>query len=144
KNRGDHTEAAIAAVVADLDALDRRDSVVVVSFSSDVVAAFKEAAPDVATSPGTDEMIAWILGGEALGDHPVVQVPPNYEGVEVLIEAFFTAVEEAGVEVWVWPDSVEQEEGAFYAELLDLAIDGIIAGRPAAFEQVLEESGLLD
>ena len=141
KNRDDHAEAAIAALVADLDDLDRRDSVVVVSFSSDVVAAFNEAAPDVATSPGTDEMIAWILGGEALGDHPVVQVPPNYDGIEVLMEAFFTAVEEAGVEVWVWPDSTDQEAGGFYAELLDLGIDGIIAGRPAAFEQVLQDGG---
>jgi len=144
KNRDDHAEAAIAALVADLDALDRRDSVVVVSFSSDVVAAFNEAAPDVATSPGTDEMIAWILGGEALGDHPVVQVPPNYDGIEVLMEAFFTAVEEAGVEVWVWPDSTEQEAGGFYAELLDLGIDGIIAGRPAVLEQVLQDGGYVD
>ena len=144
KNRDDHAEAAIAALVADLDDLDRRDSVVVVSFSSDVVAAFKEVAPDVATSPGTDEMIAWILGGEALGDHPVVQVPPNYDGIEVLMEAFFTAVEEAGVEVWVWPDSTDQEAGGFYAELLDLGIDGIIAGRPAAFEQVLQDGGYVD
>jgi glycerophosphoryl diester phosphodiesterase len=144
KNRGDHTEAAIAALVADLDALDRRDSVVVVSFSSDVVAAFNEAAPDVATSPGTDEMIAWILGGETLGDHPVVQVPPNYDGIEVLMEAFFTAVEEAGVEVWVWPDSTDQEAGGFYAELLDLGIDGIIAGRPAVLEQVLQDGGYVD
>ena len=144
KNRGDHAEAAIAALVADLDTLDRRDSVVVVSFSSDVVAAFNEAAPDVATSPGTDEMIAWILGGETLGDHPVVQVPPRYDGVEVLIEAFFSAVAEAGVEVWVWPDSTEQEAGGFYAELLDLGIDGIIAGRPAVLEQVLQDGGYVD
>jgi|GEM_PF-159084 len=144
KNRGENSAAAIAALVADLDALDRRDSVVVVSFSSDVVAAFKEAAPDVATSPGTDEMIAWILGGEALGDHPVVQVPPEYEGVPVLVEAFFTAVEEAGVEVWVWPDSADQEEAGFYTALLDLAIDGIIVGRPATFESVLQQGGYAD
>ena len=130
--------------LADLDALDRRDSVGGVSVSSDVVAAFKEAAPDVATSPGTDEMIAWILGGEALGDHPVVQVPPNYDGIEVLMEAFFTAVEEAGVEVWVWPDSTDQEAGGFYAELLALGIDGILAGRPATFEQVLQDGGYVD
>ena len=144
KNRGENSAAAIAALVADLDALDRRGSVVVVSFSSDVVAAFKEAAPDVATSPGTDEMIAWILGGETLGDHPVVQVPPEYEGVPVLIDAFFDAVEEAGVEVWVWPNSADQEEGTFYAELLDLGIDGIIAGRPAMLEHALRKGGYAD
>ena len=144
KNRTEHSDAAIAALVADLDALDRRDSVVVVSFSSDVVAAFREVAPDVATSPGTDEMVAWILGGEPLGDHPVVQVPPEYEGVPVLVDAFFAAAEEADVDVWVWPNSSEQEEGTFYAELLTLGIDGVIVGRPAAMEHALREGGFID
>ena len=40
-------------LAAEIEELGRTDSVVVVSFNDDVIAAFNELAPDVATSPGT-------------------------------------------------------------------------------------------
>ncbi len=132
--KGDYPDTIeVAEMLAEeIDELERTESVVVVSFSADTVTAFKEIAPDVATSPGVDEMVAWYLQGEELGDHPVIQVPPFFEGVEVINAEFMAAASEAGVDVWVWPnDASAQENEAFYREMIAEGADGIIAGRPA-------------
>ena len=117
-----------------LDELDRTDSTVVVSFDSEIVAAFHQAAPDVATSPGVAEMTAWLLGGEPLADHHrVVQVPPAFDGVEVLNVDSIAKAHADGLAVWVWMDTAsEQENETFYSSLVAMGIDGIIAGRPGA------------
>lgn len=136
KDEGALASQAIDALIAILDDLDRRDSVVVVSFSSDIVAEFKAAAPDVATSPGTDELVAWVLAGEPLVGHQIIQVPPFYGDIEVLTESFFEAATLASVEVWVWTSEITQEAADFYAETLALDVDGIITGRPAVTAEV--------
>ncbi|MCH7790206.1 MAG: glycerophosphodiester phosphodiesterase, partial [Acidobacteria bacterium] len=132
--KGDFPAAVpVAEKLADEIAdLDRTDSVIVVSFDSELVAAFAELAPDVATSPGLDEMVAWFLSGKKLGDYQVVQVPPDFEGIEVVNEAFMKTAADSGVDVWVWPsDAGAQENEAFYREMIDLGVAGVIAGRPA-------------
>jgi len=136
KDEGALASEAIAALISDIDALDRRDSVIVASFSSDVIAEFKQAAPDISTSPGTDEMVAWVLNGEPLGDHAVVQVPPFYGEVEVLVPSFFEAAETASVDVWVWMSDTSQETYNYYLELVSMGADGIINGRPEAMTRV--------
>ncbi|HUF97128.1 MAG TPA: glycerophosphodiester phosphodiesterase family protein [Ilumatobacter sp.] len=125
---------AAAQVLADeLDRLDRLDSTIVVSFDSSVVAAFHEAAPDVATSPGVDEMAAWLLAGTPLPDHhDVVQVPPMFDDIVVLSPEMLQLAAESGVAVWVWPnDASTQENQAFYESLVAMGVTGILAGRPA-------------
>ena len=137
KDDGALASGAIAALISDIDALNRRDSVIVASFSSDVIAEFKQAAgPDIATSPGTDEMVGWVLNGEPLGDHAVVQVPPFYGDVEVLVPSFFETAKTAGVDVWVWMSDTSQENYDYYLELVAMGADGIINGRPEAMERV--------
>ncbi|MDE0927501.1 MAG: glycerophosphodiester phosphodiesterase family protein [Acidimicrobiales bacterium] len=140
KDEGALASQAIDALIAILDDLDRRDSVVVVSFSSDIVAEFKAAAPDVATSPGTDELVAWVLGGEPLVGHLVVQVPPFYGDIEVLTESFFDAANLAAVEVWVWTSETTQEAADFYAEMLTIGVDGIITGRPEVTAKAIADA----
>lgn len=122
------------ALARTLEELDRSDSTVVVSFDSEIVAAFHEAAPDVATSPGVAEMTAWLLADEPLADHHrVVQVPPAFDGVEVLNADSIAKAHDDGLAVWVWMDTPsEQENEAFYSSLVAMGIDGIIVGRPAA------------
>ncbi|MEM7139702.1 MAG: glycerophosphodiester phosphodiesterase family protein [Actinomycetota bacterium] len=114
--------------------LDRTDSVVVVSFNDDVMAAFHELAPDVATSPGTDNMIGWGLGsGELLPSDRILQVPPEFDGLDVLrLPGLLDKARAEGYAIWVWPnDAGTQENGDFYVELVnEFDIDGIIAGRP--------------
>ena len=141
KDEGALASEAITALISNIEALDRHDSVIVASFSSDVIAEFKQAAgPDIATSPGTDEMVAWVLNGEPLGDHAVVQVPPFYGEVEVLVPSFFEAAKTAGVDVWVWMSDTTQENYEYYLELVSMGADGIINGRPEAMEQVSSSS----
>ncbi|MCB0996405.1 MAG: hypothetical protein KDB21_15015 [Acidimicrobiales bacterium] len=119
------------ALAAELRELGRTDSAVVVSFDDELLAAFEEIAPEVETSPGVDEMTAWILGGQPLTGHRIVQVPPEFDGVTVLSPAFWELVERDGVVVWVWPnDAATQENAAFYGDLVAQGAHGVIAGRP--------------
>lgn len=127
---------ALAELLVDLD---RVESTVVVSFDSAVISAFHDAAPDVVTSPGVAEMTDWLLADVPLAaHHRVVQVPPRFEGVEVLTPEAVAKAHDAGLEVWVWMDTAsEQENEEFYRSLVDLGVDGIIAGRPAVAETAI-------
>ena len=134
--------AAAEVLAAEITELGREDSVIVACFDDEVLAAFQQLAPDVATSPGTDELVAWWLAGEPL--HPryrVLQVPFTYGGVEVVQPDLVDRVHSEGRHVWVWlsgTDVLESRE--FYAELLRLGVDGLIAGRPAEAVAALAEA----
>ena len=122
-----------ARVLADEIAdLDRATSVIVTSFSSDVMIAFRGFAPDIATSPGEDEMVAWYLGGGELAEQDVLaQLPPERLGIDILDPELIARIQAEGIELWIWPNSDDQENEAFYRSLFDLGIDGVIAGVPA-------------
>ncbi len=132
--KGSYPEGfAVAAVLADeIEALDLTDSVIVVSFDDAVLSAFEFIAPEVETSPGTAELTAWFLTDTPLeGDHRVLQVPPEFDGVPVLTPLFWEKVERDGLFVWVWPnDASTQENTAFYQQLIAQGAQGVIAGRP--------------
>jgi glycerophosphoryl diester phosphodiesterase len=133
--------AAVAVALADeLARLGRLESSIVVSFDSATVAAFHAAAPDVATSPGVDEMAAWLLAGTPLADyHDVVQIPPVYDDVVILKPETLQLAADSGVAVWVWPnDAGTQENQAFYESLVDMGVTGILAGRPAQATAAIE------
>ena len=134
--------AAAEVLAAEIAALGREDSVIVACFNDEVLAAFQQVAPDVATSPGAEELVAWWLAGEAL--HPryrVLQVPFTYRGIEVVQLDLIERLHDEGRHVWVWlsgTDVLETRE--FYAELLGRGVDGIIAGRPAEAVAALAEA----
>jgi glycerophosphoryl diester phosphodiesterase len=134
KGEGDVGLAVAEALARELAALDRLDSTVVAAFDSAVIQHFHAVAPDVAVSPGVNEMAAWLLAGGELAEHyRIIQVPPFYEEIEVLSEANLAIAEAAGVAVWVWPnDAATQENEAYYRELVAMGVHGIIAGRPGA------------
>lgn len=106
---------------------------IVACFDDDVLAAFQQLAPGVATTPATDELVGWWLAGDAPPAHyRVLQVPFTYQGIEVVQPDLVDRLHSEGLHVWVWlsgTDVLETRE--FYAELLSRGVDGIIAGRPA-------------
>ena len=123
---------AARVLAAAIEELDRTDSVIVTSFSSDVMIAFREFAPEVATSPGEDEMLAWYLGAGEIAEQDVLaQLPPERLGIDILDPELIARIQAEGIGVWIWPNSDDQENEAFYRSLFELGIDGVIAGVPA-------------
>ena len=105
---------------------------IVTSFSSDVMIAFREFAPEVATSPGEDEMVAWYLGTGGIAEQDVLaQLPPERLGIDILDPELIARIQAEGIGLWIWPNSDDQENEAFYRSLFELGIDGVIAGVPA-------------
>lgn len=123
-----------ARVLADeIAELGRTDSTIVVSFSDEVLDAFRSFAPDVATSPGLTTLVDWYLGApvEFAPSDVVFQVPPVYEGVEVLTADVVARAQAEGYAVWVWMDDTSTQETAeFYTELLSRGVDGLLVSRP--------------
>ena len=123
----------MAAVLArDIEELGRTDSVVVVSFRDEALVGFRELAPEVITSPGQDSLPAWAFASVPL--HPndlILQVPPTFSGLDVLTPDLLGKAADEGLAVWVWPNEDWQEDPDYYAELIDLPVQGVIAGRPA-------------
>ena len=134
--------ATAEVLAAEIAELGREDSVIVACFDDEVLAAFQELAPDVATSPGTDELVAWWLAGEALDPrYRVLQVPFTYGGIEVVQPDLVDRVHSEGRHVWVWLSGTDvRESREFYAELLRRGVDGLIAGRPAEAVAALAEA----
>lgn len=121
-----------AVLAAEIEELGRTDSVVVVSFRDEALVGFRELAPEVVTSPGQDALPAWAFASAPL--HPndlIIQVPPTFNGLDVLTPDLLGKAADEGLAVWVWPNEDWQEHPDYYAELIDLPVDGVIAGRPA-------------
>ena len=136
-----------ARVLAEeIEELGRQESVVVVSFDDDVIAAFHEFAPDIPTSPGTGALTDWFLAGEPLLEsHRVLQVPPQFDDLDVLrLPGFLEKARAEGLGIWVWPnDAGTQENADFYEALLEFDIDGLIAGHPEIAVERWREIGAI-
>ena len=109
----------------------REKSVVVVSFSDEIMTEFRNAIPDVATSPGQDSLVNWYLAGGALDPRDVImQAPPVYEGVEVLTQETFDRAHAENRAVWVWMNDSAQETTEFYSKMVALGADGLLIASP--------------
>ena len=109
----------------------REKSVVVVSFSDEIMTEFRNAIPDVATSPGQDSLVNWYLAGGVLDPRDVImQAPPVYEGVEVLTKETFDRAHADNREVWVWMNDSAQETTEFYSKMVALGADGLLIASP--------------
>lgn len=122
---------------------DRLDQAVVTAFDDELAEAFHEAAPTVAITPGLDAMTRYVLGGEALpDDRRIVQIPPEYEGIELLSADFVARAHGDGLVLWIWPNDRAWENREGYDRLLDLGVDGLNAADPAvAVEAVRARQG---
>ena len=129
-------------LATEIDDLGRTDSTIVVSFDVDVIAAFRDFAPGVATSPGLATLVTWYTGGpvEFAPTDVVFQVPPVYGGLEVLTPDVLARAAADGFEVWVWMDDPStQENSAFYADLLDRGIEGLLVSKPSLGVQAVAD-----
>lgn len=118
----------------------RSDDVMIASFDERVTTRFKAAAPEIHTTPGIAGM-ARFLQGDPLLEHQALQVPPVEGGLIFAAPEPIALAHDQGLPMIVFlQEGTETEE--MYDLLLDLGVDGVITGRPTAFEAKLRERGL--
>ncbi len=117
---------------------DMTDRVVVTSFDDAVAEAFAAAAPGAAITPGLGATSAYVLQGTLPpAGRTILQVPPDYEGIEVVNAAMLEKAHADGLVVWVWPNDARWETAEGYTQLLDMGTDGLNAADPATAVEVV-------
>ncbi len=106
------------------------DRFIVVSFDDPSIDAFTRAAPEIAASPGFGALTRYVLTGAALPKTPVIQIPPELQGLPILTDALRARAAADGIAIWVWPSDSATDDRANYEALLAQRPNGIIAGRP--------------
>ncbi len=121
-----------------LERHDKGDAAIVTAFDDELAEAFHEIAPDVAITPGLAAMTEYVLQGVAPPDgRTVLQIPPSYEGIEVLTPELVARAHADGLVLWIWPNDREWENTDGYTRLLDLGVDGLNAADPPAAVEVV-------
>ena len=126
-----------------LEEFDRSNDTVVVSFFDHATETFKLHAPDVHTAPGTAGVaVFWAtsqgpLPGIPQPRHQALQVPIEFNGLQVVTEDFVADAHANDLAVHVWtinnPKVMEW--------LIGLGVDGIMTDRPTVLERVLAATG---
>jgi glycerophosphoryl diester phosphodiesterase len=117
---------------------DRLDAAVVTAFDDELAEAFHQLAPEVAITPGLDAMTQYVLAAQPLPEgRTIVQIPPSYEGIEVLTPELVERAHADGLVLWIWPNEREWENADGYGRLLDLGVDGLNAADPPTAVQVV-------
>jgi len=120
--------------------LDHLDAAVVTAFDDVLAEAFHREAPEVEITPGLQAMAGYALGGAALpDDRRIIQVPPDYEGIQVLTPEFLANTKADGKVLWIWPNDRSWEDAAGYRKLFDMGVGGINAADPEVAMEVLRE-----
>lgn len=136
-----------ARALADLiHEFGRAAKTVVTSFDDQLLDAFKQMAPDVATSAGRQGVTDFFTGRKPLPGQQILDVPPFYDlggtRIEVVTKQFVDDAHANGMAVWVWMDSGDEENATFYGHLIDLGVDGILAARPSVLMGVVRARGI--
>ena len=140
KRTDPEVEAYEQLLADELRRLGRQETVIVASFHDSAIQKFREIAPEIPTSCATQETTAFYFS-VAAGEKPeplpgvALQVPADFEGIEVVTPAFIQAAHDQGVAVHVWTinDRPEMER------LVDLGVDGIITDTPTPLVALLNE-----
>jgi len=132
KGSGGYAIYAAYEVARILTDHDRLANAVVTSFDDTVVDAFHELAPDVEVTPGLNLSSAFILGGTPLPKGMrILQLPPEFQGIDVLTPEHIAASHAAGYVIWVWPNDHKYENPAGYTSFLEQGMDGLNINYPA-------------
>ena len=111
---------------------DMVDRVMVASFSSKVLKAFRRVCPEVATSAGTGEVALFytmnlvFLGGVYRSAFQAFQIPEHRSGLRVLTKRFVKTARGLNLAVHVWTINEIKD----MQRLLDLGVDGIVTDYP--------------
>lgn len=132
-------EEALAAALSDCP---RPELVIVASFHDAATDRFRELAPEIATSPGQNEVTAFVqsvIRGEdpdpSIARHAAIQVPPRAFGVELVTEAFVESAHGHGLAVHVWTIDDPSE----IRRLCRLGVDAVMSDRPSTLVGTLVE-----
>jgi glycerophosphoryl diester phosphodiesterase len=138
-----HDPAIEGTVLSVLDRYGARQRTLLAAEDAEIMRRIRAAAPDVLTSFTAAEVADFV---RRLGDHDwagyrppgiALQVPPAFQGIEIVTPASVTAAHGLGLEVHAWTINDEPE----MERLLDLGVDGIMTDRPAVLREVLETRG---
>ncbi len=122
----------------------RSDLVIVASFHDEATKRFSASAPEVATSPGQNEVTAFVqsvVRGEdpdpRITRHAAIQVPPRALGVDLVTESFVSVAHGLGLAVHVWTVNDQDE----MRRLCRLGVDAIMTDYPSRLVAALDELG---
>jgi glycerophosphoryl diester phosphodiesterase len=124
----------------------RGDDTIVASFIDTWTETFRLYNMDVATSTGTGQTAIFKITtfGFAPGSptllHDALQVPVEFEGIEVVDQAgdFVADAHANGLAVHVWTIN----DAATMHWLIDIGVDGIMTAAPTVLEAVLAQRGV--
>ena len=135
-----HDPEIVGTVLADMDRARARSRVLLAAEDPAIMERIRELAPDVATSSSVADVLEFferLEAGRLAGYRPpgvALQIPPSWEGRELVTAESVRAAHEAGLEVHVWtidePGEIER--------LLRLGVDGIVTDRPDVACRVCE------
>ena len=95
--------------------------VVIASFGGPGMTTFRTDAPDVATSATQNEVESFFLSGTVPRDAQILDVPPTYDlggtTIQVVTPAFVKKAHAAGLAVWVWMNSGDQQNADLLREV---------------------------
>jgi glycerophosphoryl diester phosphodiesterase len=132
-----HNAEALAAF---LNKAGRTD-VIVVSFHDEAIDRFHMLAPQIPIAPGLAKVAAYFQTGAPLGDgYVALQVPPNFQGIQVMSPEFVARAHRDGYAVHTWIDSSD-ENAAFYDSLIAMCADAIMTAYSDRLERVLRQRG---
>ncbi len=98
-----------------------------------MIASVASIAPDVEVSPGLAATAAFVVDGTPLPDgQRILQLPPEFDGTDLLTPEIVGAAHDAGYVIWVWPNDRALENAAAYADLLARGVDGLNVNDPPA------------
>ncbi len=123
-----------------LRAYGRSTNVIVASFHDDALREFASYAPDIHVSLGPHDTFAFYAAVNEGGTMPrfsssqvALQIPPSFEGIEVISGPFVEAAHRIGLAVHAWTIDDANE----MHRLFDLGVDGIMTDRPSVLSAVL-------
>ena len=125
------------ALAKRLRADESPDRFVVVSFDDTTIQTFARAAPEIATSPGFGVLTRYVTAGVVPWRTPLIQVPPELQGLPIFTEALRAKAAADGIAIWVWPSDFTTDTANSYRTLVAQKPNGIIAGRPQALLNLL-------
>jgi glycerophosphoryl diester phosphodiesterase len=133
-----------AAVLAVLDRHRARERTLLAAEEGSIMTRIRAAAPDVVTSFSAPEVADFVfrlrdgrLGADYRPQGVALQVPPSYEGTDIVTAESVSAAHGLGLEVHVWTINVADEMDA----LLDLGVDALMTDFPAVAAAVLRRRG---
>ena len=133
----------VASLCKTIRTFDMVDRVMVASFSSKVLKAFRQACPEVTTSAGTGEVALFFmmnmafLGGIYRSAFQALQVPEYRHGLRVLTKRFVKAAHGLDLDVHAWTIN----EVTDMKRLLALGVDGIVTDYPDRLISLLRQPG---